>query len=173
MLHSPRIMQSMLERRPDEENGEQAAPVEAAKPQAANAEQPQQSAPSEPAYTPEIPPYVDHAQAALRVAPISEELKADLWDLYHLGSKDSADLAEKLRNVDAPNDVKHILHSLKMISDRPANWESRLQKVVDIINTKLPALHKSDRTGKSPVTISEKHPRVFQALLDATKKDEE
>src|ERR1700683_239723 len=138
MLHSKKIMQSMIARRPDEESQDtksaapqQSAPV--AEPQAAK---------SEPAYEPEPMPYVDHAQHFLRVAPISEDMKADLWQAYY-DAPNSATLAQALQHVDVPNDIKHVLFSLKVTSDPKPGWKERIDKVVGAIKsmTKLDSPH--------------------------------
>lgn len=154
MLHSEKIMSGMVARKPNEESQQQeAAPVK------------QQN----------IDPRVKDAAKEIllhagMVHEITEEQAADAWDAY-FSARTSDQFAAKLNAMDIPNALKHELylahHEYRHIEP------SRVDKVVDVINKRLPSIHKSDRSGKSPATVAEKHPRVFQSYLEAQKQGEE
>jgi hypothetical protein len=140
----------MLSRRPDEENGEQAAPVQER----------------------ELEPYMDHAEPVLRKHGVDDDLAAEVWGIFH-GSKTSAELSTKLQPLDIPNEVKHDLVLAKQKNDPAPGWESRLEKVVDAIKRITKMNLTPARDGKSVLKLRESHPNVMRALVDAELKDKE
>jgi hypothetical protein len=187
MLHSKTIIQSMIARRSDEEPQD----TKSAEPQRASrtpstreysqretdfmracghhnladelegktgtqSSQPQEVAPM-------LEPYMDHAAPILIAHGIAPDLAAEVWDRYH-SARDSKVLIEKLQPLDIPNATKHELVLEKQKGDPAPDWFSRLNQAVEAVK-RVAAL------PREQVETSERHPRVFQALLDAQKND--
>ena len=142
--------------------------------------EPQQSA--EPQQEAVAPSYADKVHAAThdhakdiifdhirRVGGVDFKTAAQLWDHFHLHSKNSAELAEHLKDVPVADELKHALWTAKQQTDAapaPKTWRDKLDKVVAAIHTigskKLPIAH---------VEKGEKHPHVMRALTDAAMKE--
>jgi hypothetical protein len=164
MLHSSKIMQSMIARRPSEEDVD-------TKPVAQSAPQPQQEA--APAQERPLEPYMDHAEPVLRKHGVDSDTAASLWDDFH-NARTSADLTKALEKYpDLNAAVKHDLFVEKQKNDPAPTWHDKLDRVIEVINKHLPNLHEtsSARGGKSSITTADRHPNVLRAFLDAQKKE--
>jgi hypothetical protein len=163
MLHSTKIMQSMLARRPSEEDAD-------TKPVAQSAPQSQQEA--APVQPRPLERYQDPAEPILRAHGVDESVAAEVWDLFH-SVRDSKQLADKLQSVDIPNATKHELVVEKQKDDPAPGWLDRLDRTVEAIK-RVAKLHSIPaRDGKSVAEFAERHPNVMKALVDAELKDKE
>ena len=107
-------------------------------------------------------PFVDPAKGILQGATaITDEDRADLWDLFH-GSKNPEDLAAKLQPLGVPDDVKQSLFEAKT-QNTPA--VEPVAKAVSVLKTVA---------GLDPKILdaAEGHPNVTKALLALVKPEE-
>jgi hypothetical protein len=148
MLHSEKIYQSMIARRPDEETP--AAP--------------QQAAPS---------PFADPAEPILRSRAINAEVAERIWNDYH-DSRTSADLAKKLANYPEVDDaIKHDLFVAKQKTDPAPTFRDRLDRAVNAIK-RVAQLHETPApSGSSVASVAEAHPNVLKILADTVLKPRE
>jgi hypothetical protein len=155
-------MQSMIARRPSEEDAD-TKPVAQSAPQSAQTQQ------QEAAYVPEVPPYVDPAEPILRKHGIDESVAHDLWQQYH-DAPDSKALMHALIGVNVPNELKSELYAAKRKHDAAPTWLDRLDKTVEAIK-RVAKLHSIPaRDGKSVLKLGESHPNVMRVLVDAELK---
>jgi hypothetical protein len=161
VVHSDKIMQSMLARRPSEEDTDTKTEAQSA-PTVESA--PAQSLPPDP--------WKDPAEPILRKHGVDEETTASAWDIFH-ASKNSAELAANLQPLDIPNELKAELYDAKRNHDAAPTWHDKLDRAVESIKH-LARLHKtsSARGGKSSIDTADQHPHVLAAFLEAQKKEE-
>lgn len=113
----------------------------------------------------EIEPRVqDHAKRILESVPVSQDTKADLWELWH-SSKSSNELAEHLATVDIPDTLKHDLWAAKKATDPKPS----------VLDRAIGALHRVAEINSAARKAAESHPSVLKLLADAalTKEKQE
>jgi hypothetical protein len=120
-----------------------------------------EAAPAAPS-APEIPagsPWHDAAKPVLDAASISQDDKANIWDMFHQ-SKSPDELADKIATLAVPDELKHNLWLAKQAAAAPVG---PVDKVTAAIN-KMVALP-ADVLDKA-----EQHPNVLRAITAATKE---
>ena len=106
-------------------------------------------------------PFLDPAQPILAAHPaISDEQKADLWDIFH-GTKSPDELATKLQPLGVPDDVKQSLFEAKT-QNMPA--VEPVAKAVSVLKTVA-------GLDKDVLDTAESHPNITKALLDLVKPE--
>ena len=109
MLHSPRIVQSMIARRPDAETP---------------------AAPQQPTTS----PFADPAEPILRSHGIDVDTAAGVWDIFH-AARTSKQLIEQLQPLKIPDAVKHELVIAKQKTDPKPGWRDRVERAVQVVKT--------------------------------------
>ena len=107
-------------------------------------------------------PFLDPAQPILAAHPaISDEQKADLWDIFH-GTKSPDELATKLQPLGVPDDVKQSLFEAKT-QNAPA--VEPVAKAISVLKTVA-------ELDPKVLDAAEGHPNVTKALLALVKPEE-
>ena len=102
-------------------------------------------------------PFVDHAAPVLAAEPaITDDQRAELWDTFHQ-SKDPNELAQKLRPIIVPDDLKHKLFQAKQAA---APAVPAVDKVTDVIK-------RIAQLDPQALQVAEAHPNVLKALTAA------
>lgn len=109
-------------------------------------------------------PFVDHAAPILAGDPVlSDENRADLWDIFHQ-SKNPAELAAQLAPLAIPDDTKHRLYEAKI---------SSVPSVVEPLDKASAIITHIAQLPPAALDIAETHPNVLKtvaALMNATEK---
>jgi hypothetical protein len=115
--------------------------------------------------TPSTPsPYADPAAPVLAAHPsITDEDRADLWDIFH-NSKDSSDLANKLQPMNVPDDLKH-----KLFVTKDATAPAAKPAPVDKVSAAIARVRDLDPKA---LELAETHPNVLKALTTAAMQEE-
>jgi hypothetical protein len=103
-------------------------------------------------------PFVDHAEPILRNAPISDEDKANLWDVFH-NSKDPDELIQRLHPLAVPDQVKTDLYEKK----------KKLQPIGPV-DTAVSALNRMRDLPSEVLDLAEAHPKIASLLVSAASK---
>jgi hypothetical protein len=165
MWHSPKIMQGMSQQ-PTPENPR------------TEPEQ-QYSEPAGPAT--ELPPYSDGAKHVLwhvgaREHGVPFSTLADLYDLFYSeGVRTAAQLADKLKSIDVPNELKTALYDAFLSHREPKpvmDYRTRLDKAVDVVK-RVAQLHSTPapKHGGSVASVAERHPTITKLMAEAATKE--
>jgi hypothetical protein len=124
--------------------------------------------PSAPAKSQTVDPMSrvrDHAKRILQDAPLDNDVKARIWDVFY-NVNSSSEFAKELQPLDIENSLKH---ELFLAHRQHRNVEpSRVDKVIAAIR-RMTQFAKPAR-GVSALDASESHPHVLKALADAALK---
>ncbi|HXA78723.1 MAG TPA: hypothetical protein VNV41_16430 [Candidatus Acidoferrales bacterium] len=102
---------------------------------------------------------VNHPKLILLNAPLDDGARADLYDHFY-DAKSSAELAQRLNGVNAPDEVKQQLFDAKKLSDA----------VVSPVDAVTAAISKITTIDPQVLELAESHPAVTKALLDSATK---
>ena len=105
-------------------------------------------------------PFIDHAYPVLKDAPIPDEQKADLYDIFH-NSKDPNELAQHLAPLSVPDAVKANLHIAKQRSQAGSSAAAKAAE----------ALQELTKLDPNVLQIAENHPKMAQAFIAAATKE--
>jgi hypothetical protein len=108
----------------------------------------------------------DVAAPILRAVPnMSDELRGDLWDLFH-DSKTAEELAQKLSTVPIADSLKRqlILARAKSLQPEPSDSTS------PITDAAIDAMHRVSQLPQHVRSIAERHPLIAKFLVDINTK---
>jgi hypothetical protein len=109
------------------------------------------------------PKLVDQAKVILQAAPITDEERANLWDIFH-DSRTLVLLARKLQSIAVPDKLKRDLLVAKQKSLTPDATETAVDKTVA-------ALQRVAQLPKNVLDISERHSGLAKQFIDANLKN--
>jgi hypothetical protein len=102
-------------------------------------------------------PFVDHAAPLLAGEPsITDDQRADLHDIFH-GSKDPAELTQKLLPLDVPDDLKQQLVDKKKL----------ISPVTEPVDKVAAAMEKMKALDPQTLELAESHPNVLKVMTAA------
>ena len=115
---------------------------------------------------PPIHPTSDHAKRILESVPdhvMSMDSKANGWVIFH-SSRDSKELAQRLINFDAPEQVKTDLWNAKKQYSDP---------VPTPMDRATEALHRMASMDPNVLEIAERSPNILKSLMSSLRQDSE
>jgi hypothetical protein len=107
--------------------------------------------------------FVDNAYPILRDDPrLPSDTRADIWDLFHIHSKDAAELAQHLQTIPGlPDDTR-----AQLIAAKTANPTSMEYDNVDRV---VQAVERMAKIPPKSLDLAEQHKNIFQIILDNQK----
>jgi hypothetical protein len=113
--------------------------------------------------------FIDNAYPILRGDPVlSPQNRSDIWDLFHVHSKDAGELAQHLQAVPGlPDDTRAQLIAAKSKpSVEYAPHEEQINRVVQ-------AIERMGKLDPQLLDLAERHGNVFNTYLNQQKDAEE
>jgi hypothetical protein len=112
-------------------------------------------------------PFQDHAAPILQGDPsLSDQARSNLWDIFH-GSKDPAELAQKLQNVPHPDDPTQ---TLRVPDDTKHKlWEAKQASmpVAPPVDKVTEAVQRMVALDPKTLDTAESHPNMLKAFTTA------
>jgi hypothetical protein len=106
-----------------------------------------------------MPKFIDNAYPILRGDPVlSPQDRSDIWDLFHVHSKDATALAQHLQAVPGlPDDTRAQLIAAK----------SKPSVEYDALDRAVKAVERMGKLDPKLLDLAERHKNVFQVVLDS------
>lgn len=122
----------------------------------AGAVSPEELAASAAASAPTLAPYEDPAEPILNASPLSDDVRAQAWDIFH-NAQSPEDLARDLSPLDIPDSVKRGLFAAKNVTATALGPVDKIKR----------SLTQMSRIDPKVLATAEKFPTVAKAMIGA------